>query len=173
MLKVAILWQLAWISVSAFCWWYNVWLQGFAVTGRKLRGEFCIISWKSSPALYWPGSVTRFLKEMRKSKKTSLRSGASQEIWVTVMVDGSWHILPLLQLPILIADTDKETQKRSRPKLKWELPQKLWWWKIIPANIFILLDVLSSCLNLIQDCENWESLLSIGHFDGAEYWLFW
>ena len=42
--------------------------------------------------------MTRFLKEMRKSKKTSLRSGASQEIWVTVMVDGSWHIHPLLQL---------------------------------------------------------------------------
>ena len=76
-------------------------------------------------------------------------------------------------IPILIADTDKETQKRSRPKLKWELPQKLWWWKITPANISILLDVLSSCLNFTQDCENWESLLSIGHFDGAEYWLFW
>ena len=35
--------QFAWISVSAFFWWYNVWLQGFDVTERKLRGELFIL----------------------------------------------------------------------------------------------------------------------------------
>ena len=56
-------------------------------------------SWPSSPMSYWAGSVTRFWEEMRVKQEASVRSGASQEIWVTVMVDGNWHIHPLLRSP--------------------------------------------------------------------------
>ena len=39
--------------------------------------------------LFLPGYVTRYRKEMRVEQEASVRSGAWQEIWVTVMVDGN------------------------------------------------------------------------------------
>ena len=74
---------------------------------KKIQFGFCnfppflgrqIALWPSSPMSYWARSVTRSCEEMRVKQEESVRSGASQEIWVTVMVDGNWHIHPFLHI---------------------------------------------------------------------------
>ena len=85
--------EFAWITISTFF--------PFILTGLTVNVKIFTPRQIDQQAV---GSVTRLCEE------ASVRSGKwgvgeGQEIWVTVMVDGNWHIRPLLQFSSLLLRT--------------------------------------------------------------------